>query len=117
MSRERLPDTRQSITHKGNVAGAEFYITVGKFPDGRPGEVFIKIGKEGSTMSGVYDFIGIAISMLFQTGWTITQLASKFKDVTFVPCGKTSNKDIPDAKSIVDYIFRWLEKEFPEKDE
>lgn len=112
MNRERLPATRQSITHKAQVASTEFYITVGMFEDGRPGEMFITIAKEGSTMSGVFDSFGIAVSMLLQSGWTIEQLSRKFIGSTFEPQGHTTNQDVPIASSIVDYIFKWALQEF-----
>jgi len=112
MERERLPNTRKSITHKCNVGGTEFYVTVGMFEDGRPGELFITIGKEGSTLAGILDSFGTAISLLLQSHWPLDQLARKFMGSTFEPRGVTTNPDISKASSIVDYIFKWLVANF-----
>ncbi len=106
--RERLPDTRQSITHKFSVAGHEGYITVGLYPDGRPGELFITMAKEGSTIGGLMDCFGTAVSMSLQYGVPLEVYVSKFSHTRFEPMGPTANPDIRLAKSIVDYIFRWL---------
>jgi ribonucleoside-diphosphate reductase alpha chain len=106
--RERLPDTRQSITHKYNISGHEGYINVGLYPDGRPGEVFITMAKEGSTIGGLMDSFGTAISIALQYGVPLEVLVNKFSHTRFEPNGHTSNPDIRIAKSIVDYIFRWL---------
>ena len=106
--RERLSDTRQSITHKFSIAGHEGYITVGLFDDGRPGELFITMAKEGSTIGGLMDSFGTAISMSLQYGVPLEVLVSKFSHTRFEPQGHTTNKDIRIAKSVVDYIFRWL---------
>ena len=106
--RERLPDTRQSVTHKFNVAGHEGYITVGLFPDGRPGELFITMAKEGSTIGGLMDCFGTAVSMSWQYGVPLEVYVNKFSHTRFEPMGHTKNPDIRIAKSIVDYIFRWL---------
>ena len=112
-SRKRLPATRQSITHKACVGGMEFYITAGKYEDGTLGELFIKAAKQGSTLSGIIDALSIAFSMLLQTEcWDSKMLCKKFKDMTFIPNGQTGNEDIPQAKSIVDYIFQWVEMTF-----
>jgi ribonucleoside-diphosphate reductase alpha chain len=110
--RERLPDTRESITHKFNVSGHEGYITVGLYPDGRPGELFITMAKEGSTVGGMMDCFGIAISMSLQYGVPLEEYVSKFSHTRFEPMGHTKNPDIRIAKSIVDYIFRWLGLQF-----
>jgi ribonucleoside-diphosphate reductase alpha chain len=110
--RRRLPDTRASITHKFNVSGHEGYITVGLFDDGRPGEVFLKMAKEGSTISGLMDTIGILTSLALQYGVPIEALAAKFEHARFEPLGWTSNPKIREASSLVDYIFRWLKMEF-----
>ena len=110
--RERLPDTRQSVTHKFNVSGHEGYITVGLYPDGRPGEMFITMAKEGSTIGGLMDCFGTAISMSLQYGVPLKVYAEKFSHTRFEPMGYTKNPDIPIAKSVVDYIFRWLGKTF-----
>jgi ribonucleoside-diphosphate reductase alpha chain len=106
--RERLPDTRQSITHKFNVGGHEGYINVGLFPDGRPGELFITMAKEGSTIGGLMDAFGTAISMSLQYGVPLEALVNKFSHTRFEPMGMTTNPDIRIAKSVVDYIFRWM---------
>jgi ribonucleoside-diphosphate reductase alpha chain len=106
--RERLPDTRQSVTHKFNIAGHEGYITVGLFPDGRPGELFITMAKEGSTIGGLMDCFGTAVSMSLQYGVPLDVYVNKFSHTRFEPMGHTKNPDIRIAKSVVDYIFRWL---------
>jgi ribonucleoside-diphosphate reductase alpha chain len=106
--RERLPDTRQSVTHKFSIAGHEGYITVGLYPDGRPGEMFITMAKEGSTIGGLMDCFGTAVSMSWQYGVPLEVYVNKFSHTRFEPMGHTKNPDIRIAKSIVDYIFRWL---------
>ncbi|MEX0977477.1 MAG: vitamin B12-dependent ribonucleotide reductase, partial [Pirellulales bacterium] len=106
--RERLPDTRKSITHKFSIAGHEGYITVGLYDDGRPGELFITMAKEGSTIGGLMDCFGTAVSMSLQYGVPLEVYVSKFSHTRFEPMGHTKNPDIRIAKSIVDYIFRWL---------
>ncbi|HET6884502.1 MAG TPA: vitamin B12-dependent ribonucleotide reductase [Pirellulales bacterium] len=106
--RERLPDTRHSITHKFSVAGHEGYITVGLYEDGRPGELFITMAKEGSTVGGLMDCFGTAVSMSWQYGVPLEVYVNKFSHTRFEPMGHTKNPDIRIAKSIVDYIFRWL---------
>ena len=110
--RERLPDTRQSITHKFSVSGHEGYITVGLYPDHRPGELFIVMAKEGSTVGGLMDCFGTAISICLQYGVPLEVLVKKFSHTRFEPMGFTTDPDIRNAKSVVDYIFRWLEKTF-----
>ncbi|HBO45862.1 MAG TPA: vitamin B12-dependent ribonucleotide reductase [Planctomycetaceae bacterium] len=106
--RERLPDTRHSVTHKFNVAGHEGYITVGLYPDGRPGELFITMAKEGSTIGGMMDCFGTAVSMSLQYGVPLEVYVQKFSHTRFEPMGHTKNPDVRFAKSIIDYIFRWL---------
>jgi ribonucleoside-diphosphate reductase alpha chain len=106
--RERLPDTRQSITHKFSIAGHEGYITVGLFPDGRPGELFITMAKEGSTIGGLMDAFGTSVSMSLQYGVPLEDYVRKFSHMRFEPQGHTKNPDIRIAKSLIDYIFRWL---------
>ncbi|MBI2827134.1 MAG: vitamin B12-dependent ribonucleotide reductase [Planctomycetia bacterium] len=106
--RERLPDTRKSITHKFSIAGHEGYITVGLYDDGRPGELFITMAKEGSTVGGLMDCFGTAVSMSMQYGVPLEVYVNKFSHTRFEPMGHTKNPDIRIAKSIVDYIFRWL---------
>ncbi len=110
--RERLPDTRQSLTHKFNVGGHEGYINVGLYPDGRPGELFLTMAKEGSTVGGMMDAFGTAISLSLQYGVPVEVLVNKFSHMRFEPMGHTSNPDIRIAKSVVDYIFRWLGNTF-----
>lgn len=106
--RERLPDTRRSITHKFSVNGHEGYITVGLYPDGRPGELFITMAKEGSTIGGLMDCFGTAVSMSLQYGVPLEVYVNKFSYTRFEPMGFTKNPEIRTATSIVDYIFRWL---------
>ncbi len=106
--RERLPDTRQSVTHKFNISGHEGYVTVGLYPDGRPGELFITMAKEGSTIGGLMDCFGTAVSMSLQYGVPLEVYVNKFSHTRFEPWGYTKNPDIKIAKSVVDYIFRWL---------
>jgi ribonucleoside-diphosphate reductase alpha chain len=110
--RRRLPNTRRSITHKFNVAGHEGYLTVGLYDDGQPGELFITMAKEGSTIGGVMDSLGTAISVALQYGVPTESLVNKFSHQRFEPAGMTDNADIPFAKSLVDYIFRWMGIEF-----
>ena len=111
--RRRMPSTRQSITHKFEVAGHEGYLTVGMHDDGSPGELFITMAKEGSTVGGTMDAFGTAISLCLQYGVPAQELCRKFAHSRFEPSGFTKNPDIPIAKSIVDYIFRWLSVTFP----
>ncbi len=106
--RKRLPDTRQSITHKFSVAGHEGYLTVGLYEDGQPGELFITMAKEGSTVGGLMNVIGTCTSMALQYGVPLITLVDKFRHARFEPAGMTSNRDIPFAKSVIDYIFCWL---------
>ena len=112
--RRRMPATRQSLTHKFEVAGHEGYLTVGIHEDGAPGELFITMAKEGSTVGGTMDAFGTAISLCLQYGVPVPELCQKFAHSRFEPSGFTKNPDIPIAKSIVDYIFRWLDATFPE---
>jgi ribonucleoside-diphosphate reductase alpha chain len=106
--RERLEDTRQSITHKFSIAGHEGYLCVGLYPDGRPGEIFITMAKEGSTIGGIMDSFGTALSIALQYGVPLEVLVNKFSHTRFEPMGHTTNKEIRIAKSVVDYIARWL---------
>lgn len=112
--RKRLPDTRRSITHHFNVAGHEGYLTVGMYDDGHPGELFITMSKEGSTIGGLMDSLGTAISVALQYGVPIESLVNKFAYQRFEPQGITTNRDIPFAKSLVDYIFQWMGMQFIE---
>jgi len=117
--RRRLPAERYAITHKYEVAGHEGYITVGMYEDGTPGEIFLVMAKEGSTISGLMDSFATAISLALQYGVPLRTLVSKFSYVRFEPSGMTGNSEIPIAKSLIDYIFRWLGLKFldaPERD-
>ncbi|MBN2064419.1 MAG: vitamin B12-dependent ribonucleotide reductase [Sedimentisphaerales bacterium] len=106
--RLRLPQTRRSITHKFDVGGHEGYLTVGLYEDGSPGELFITMAKEGSTVGGLMDAFGTCISMALQYGVPLSTLVAKFSHARFEPAGMTNNRDIPMAKSLIDYIARWL---------
>ncbi|MFQ5824050.1 MAG: vitamin B12-dependent ribonucleotide reductase [bacterium] len=110
--RRRLPDERRSITHKFSIAGHEGYITVGMYEDGLPGEIFIVMAKEGSVVSGLMDSFATAISLALQYGVPLKVLVNKFTHTRFEPAGFTNNPEIPIAKSITDYIFRWLALKF-----
>jgi ribonucleoside-diphosphate reductase alpha chain len=110
--RVRLPDERQAITHKFSIAGHEGYITVGLYPNGKPGEMFISMAKEGSVVSGLMDSFATAVSIMLQYGVPLSVLVNKFSHMRFEPAGVTSNPGIPMAKSIMDYIFRWLDGKF-----
>ncbi|HET7451137.1 MAG TPA: vitamin B12-dependent ribonucleotide reductase [Thermoanaerobaculia bacterium] len=117
--RRKLPDERASITHKFSVAGHEGYVTVGLYEDGTPGEIFLRMSKEGSTISGLMDSFATAISLTLQYGVPLDALVNKFSHMRFEPSGYTKNKEIPIAKSLVDYMFRWLGSKFlsPEQKE
>ncbi|HSI35370.1 MAG TPA: hypothetical protein VK986_17450, partial [Tepidisphaeraceae bacterium] len=110
--RRRLPDTRNALTHKFDVAGHEGYITTGLYEDGQPGEVFITMAKEGSTIGGLMDTVATLVSVALQYGVPVESLVRKFEHVRFEPSGMTRNQEIPFAKSLTDYIFRWLAMEF-----
>jgi ribonucleoside-diphosphate reductase alpha chain len=111
-ARRKLPDERQAITHKFQIAGHEGYITVGMYQDRTPGEIFLVMAKEGSTISGLMDAFATSISMALQYGVPLEALVEKFSHVRFEPSGFTKNPEIPYAKSITDYIFRWLASKF-----
>ena len=116
--RRKLSDTRESVTHKFSVGGHEGYITVGQYDDGKPGEIFITLGKAGSTLSGFADAFATAVSFALQHGVELRFLSDKFTHVRFEPSGFTGNEEIPIAKSIVDYVFRWLAKRYlPNEDQ
>ena len=110
--RRKLPDERQSLTHKFSIGGHEGYITVGLYEDGTPGEVFISMAKEGSTISGLMDTLATSISYGLQYGVPLKFFVDKFSHVRFEPSGWTGNQQVPYAKSIIDYIFRWLGSRF-----
>ena len=111
-ARRKLPDERNSITHKFSIAGQEGYFMVGLYEDGSPGEIFIKMSKEGSTISGLMDSFAVAVSMCLQYGVPLRVLVNKFSHTRFEPSGYTTNRDIPIAKSLMDYIFRWFDLKF-----
>ncbi|MGA9391125.1 MAG: vitamin B12-dependent ribonucleotide reductase, partial [Candidatus Sulfotelmatobacter sp.] len=110
--RHKLQEERASITHKFNIGGHEGYITVGLYPNGEPGELFITMAKEGSTVSGLMDSFALAVSISLQHGVPLKLFCEKFAHTRFEPSGWTSNPDIGFAKSIMDYIFRWLQLRF-----
>src|SRR6201982_3357335 len=111
-SRQRTPDTRVSLTHKFEIAGHEGYITVGLYEDGQPGELFITMSKEGSTIGGLMDTVGTLTSIALQYGVPLESLVKKFAYQRFEPSGFTKNPDIRNASSITDYVFRWLGCQF-----
>ena len=115
--RHRLPDERASITHKFNVGGHEGYLTIGLYEDGTPGEIFLRMAKEGSTISGLMDSFATAVSLALQYGVPLRDLVTKFSHLRFEPAGFTTNRDIPMAKSLVDYIFRYMATKFLDRDE
>ncbi len=110
--RRKLPDERRSITHKFDIAGHEGYITAGMYEDGNPGEIFVSMSKQGSTISGLMDSFATGISYALQYGVPLQFLVDKFAHMRFEPSGFTKNPQIPYAKSIVDYLFRWLASKF-----
>ncbi|PXA04088.1 vitamin B12-dependent ribonucleotide reductase [Coraliomargarita sinensis] len=110
--RRKLPDTRESLTHKFSIGGSEGYITIGKYDDGQPGEVFIQMSKAGSTINGLMDCVGTLVSLCLQYGVPLETLVKKFSHVRFEPEGMTKNPHIPFAKSVIDYVARQLGMEF-----
>jgi ribonucleoside-diphosphate reductase alpha chain len=106
--RRRMPDTRASVTHKFSIEGHDGYITVGLYEDGTPGEIFLSMAKQGSTVSGLMEAFGRAISYALQYGVPLSDLVRNFAHMRFEPMGRTENRDIPVAQSIIDYVFRWL---------
>ena len=108
-NRQTLSPVRESVTHKFQIMGAEGYLTIGLFDDGMPGEVFIKMAKEGSTLSGLIQAYCRAFSLALQYGLTLKEAVRRFKGMRFEPMGPTSNPDIPEALSIIDYVARYLE--------
>lgn len=114
--RTSLPGTRRSLTHKFSINGHEGYLTIGLFDDGRPGEIFIKMSKEGSTLSGLVQGFCRAFSLALQFGLTMDEAVARFKGMRFEPMGLTSNPEIPEALSIIDYVARYLEIHFSDAD-
>jgi len=112
--RRRLPDERRALTHHFSVGGQEGYVTVGLYEDGQPGEVFIKMAKEGSTVSGLMDSFATAVSLALQYGVPLQVLCNKFSHMRFEPSGWSGNPRIGYAKSIMDYLFRWISVRFLE---
>ena len=110
--RRRLPDERRALTHHFSVGGQEGYVTVGLYEDGQPGELFIKMSKEGSTVSGLMDSFATAVSLALQYGVPLRVLCDKFSHMRFEPSGWTGNARIGFAKSVMDYLFRWLDLRF-----
>src|SRR5205823_3526821 len=115
-TRRTLPDERRSITHKFSIAGHDGYITAGMYEDGQPGEIFLVMAKEGSTVSGLMDSFATSISLALQYGVPLRVLVDKFSHMRFELSGFTKNPDIPIAKSIMDYIFRWLASKFLDRE-
>ena len=115
--RRKLPVERRAITHKFTIGGHEGYITVGMYDDGQPGEIFLVMAKEGSAISGLMDSFATAISLALQYGVPLKVLIDKFSHTRFEPSGHTGNPEVPYAKSIVDYIFRWLASKFLPREE
>jgi ribonucleoside-diphosphate reductase alpha chain len=110
--RDALPARRESITHKFAIMGHEGYLTIGLHEDGRPGEIFIKMSKAGSTLGGLVQAYCRAFSLALQYGLPLTEAVARFKGMRFEPMGHTSNPDIPEALSIVDYVARYIELHF-----
>ena len=110
--RRRLPETRKAITHKFDVAGNEGYLTVGLFEDGQPGELFVTMAMEGSTIDGLMDSIGTLTSLSLQYGVPLATMVEKFAHQRFEPSGFTKNPEIRNASSVVDYVFRWMALQF-----
>jgi ribonucleoside-diphosphate reductase alpha chain len=110
--RRSLPVTRESVTHKFSIRGHEGYLTVGLYADGRPGEIFIKMAKEGSTISGMCQAFCRAFSLAIQHGLSLEDAVRRFKGMRFEPMGPTTSEEIPEAESIVDYVARYLELHF-----
>lgn len=111
-TRQSLPVTRESLTHKFSIGNHEGYLTIGLYTDGTPGEIFIKMSKEGSTMNGMCQAFCRAFSLAIQHGLTTQDAISRFKGMRFEPMGYTSNPDIPQADSVIDYVARYIEITF-----
>jgi ribonucleoside-diphosphate reductase alpha chain len=111
-NRHRLPDERSAITHHFSIAGHEGYLTVGLYPNGQPGEIFIRMAKEGSTIAGLMECFGTVVSVSLQHGVPLKVLCDKLSHTRFEPSGWTGNEELGYAKSIMDYLFRWMELRF-----
>jgi len=111
-NRHRLPDERAGITHHFSIAGHEGYLTVGLYPNGQPGEIFIRMAKEGSTIAGLMECFGTVVSVSLQHGVPLKVLCDKLSHTRFEPSGWTGNQELGYAKSIMDYLFRWMELRF-----
>jgi ribonucleoside-diphosphate reductase alpha chain len=111
-NRHRLPDERSAITHHFSIAGHEGYLTVGLYPNGKPGEIFIRMAKAGSTIAGLMECFGTVVSVALQHGVPLQVLVGKLSHTRFEPSGWTGNEQLGYAKSIMDYLFRWLEVRF-----
>jgi ribonucleoside-diphosphate reductase alpha chain len=111
-NRHRLPDERSAITHHFSIAGHEGYLTVGLYPNGQPGEIFIRMAKEGSTIAGLMECFGTVVSVSLQHGVPLKVLCDKLSHTRFEPSGWTGNEELGYAKSIMDYLFRWIELRF-----
>ena len=115
--RRRLPDERKALTHHFSVGGQEGYLTVGLYEDGVPGEIFLTMSKEGSTVSGLMDCFATAVSLALQYGVPLKVLVQKFSHTRFEPSGFSGNPEIGYAKSLMDYIFRWIALRFLPKEQ
>ena len=111
-NRHRMPDERSAITHHFSIAGHEGYLTVGLYPNGQPGEIFIRMAKEGSTIAGLMECFGTVVSVSLQHGVPLKVLCDKLSHTRFEPLGWTGNEELGYAKSIMDYLFRWIELRF-----
>lgn len=116
MLRTKLPDTRPSVVHKFTIRDTSGFIIVGLYENGQPGEIFINVTKEGSTLGGAMDSFAAAVSIGLQYGVPLNSLVKKFKGQRFEPSGHTKNPSIPYADSVTDYVFRWLESNFLNKE-
>jgi len=112
MKRERLPPERNAITRKFQLGKIKGYLTTGEYEDGRLGEIFLKIDKQGSLISGFADAWAISVSMMLQNGIPLRYIVDKFKGMRFPPEGMTGNSDMPIASSAIDYVVRWLEQRY-----
>ncbi len=113
--RHQLPPTRDSITHKFSIVGFEGYLTIGLTEQGQPGEIFIKMAKEGSTLSGLLQGFCRAFSLSLQYGLSLPDAVRRFKGMRFEPMGSTDNPDIPETQSVIDYVARYLECTFVDR--